>query len=93
MSLMTLVDLLIEVAGGGAKEVLDLPAERRAIDPGKVYLSYEKIRRELGWQPAVPLREGLERTIAFYRRYLAHYWHAADVAEQQIGGLQGGRPK
>jgi UDP-glucose 4-epimerase len=85
---MTLADLLIDVAGGGAKEVVGFPAERRAIDPGKVYLSYEKIRRELGWEPRVPLREGLCRTIEYYREHRHRYWNEADVAEQQIGGLQ-----
>jgi hypothetical protein len=88
MSHRSLADLLIEVAGGGAKQLTELPAERRAIDPGKVYLSYEKIRRELGWQPRIDLREGLARTIAYYRQHRDRYWNARDVAEQQIGGLQ-----
>jgi UDP-glucose 4-epimerase len=88
MSHPSLANLLIEVAGGGETVVTEMPPERRAIDPGKTYLSYEKIRRELGWEPRVSLREGLARTIEFYRRYREHFWNAADVAEQQIGGLQ-----
>ncbi|MGH2355897.1 MAG: hypothetical protein ACRDJN_30170, partial [Chloroflexota bacterium] len=88
MSLLSLADLLIEVAGGGSAERTELPAERRAIDPGKVYLSYEKIRRELGWEPKVDLREGLARTIAFYRAHRDRYWDAQDVAAQQIDALQ-----
>jgi UDP-glucose 4-epimerase len=90
MSLMTLADVLIEVAGDGRKEVVELPVERRAIDPGKVYVSYDKIRRELGWEPRVGLRDGLARTIAYYREFRAHYWHQSDVAQQQVGGLQYG---
>lgn len=87
-TLMELADLLIDVAGGGRKEVVALPPERRAIDPGRVQLSYEKIQRDLGWTPRTPLREGLARTIAYYRQHRDRYWSAADVAEQQIGGLQ-----
>lgn len=87
-SLVELADLLIDVAGGGTREVVELPIERRAIDPGQVHLSFEKIRRELGWQPTVALRDGLQRTIEFYRAHRQRYWHAEDVAEQQIGGLQ-----
>jgi len=90
MSLLSLADLLIDVAGGGTTECTELPAERRAIDPGKVYLSYEKIRRELGWEPRVGLPEGLASTIEFYRRYRDFYWNESDVARQQIGGLQVG---
>jgi len=84
----SLAELLIDVAGGGTTELTELPPERRAIDPGKVYLSYEKIRRELGWEPKVSLREGLARTIEYYRRYRDHYWNEADVAAQQTGALQ-----
>src|SRR6266542_1539254 len=49
-----LAQLLIDVAGGGSTPLTELPPERRAIDPGKTYLSYEKIRRELGGEPRVP---------------------------------------
>jgi len=33
-----------------------------------------KIRETLGWMPHVALREGLTRTLAFYRQHRAHYW-------------------
>lgn len=88
MSHMELADLLIDVAGGGSKVVTELPPERRAIDPGQVYLSHEKIERDLGWRPVKPLREGLATTIAYYRKHREHYWSAADVAARQVGGLQ-----
>jgi UDP-glucose 4-epimerase len=91
MSLLSLANLLIEVAGGGSSEVVPLPPERQAIDPGKVYLSYEKVRRELGWEPKVSLAEGLGRTIAFYRANRDRYWDAAEVAAQQIDALHVGR--
>ncbi|MGI8422599.1 MAG: NAD-dependent epimerase/dehydratase family protein [Chloroflexota bacterium] len=83
-----LAQLLIDIAGGGSTERTELPPERRAIDPGKVYLSYEKLRQTIGWEPHVGLREGLERTIAYYRAHRQHYWDALDVEEQQVGGLQ-----
>ena len=35
------------------------------------YLSAEKARRLLDWQPRFDMEEGLERTIAWYRRFLA----------------------
>ena len=91
ISLVSLAELLIEVAGGGQSELIPLPAERRAIDPGKVYLSYEKIRRELGWAPRVGLADGLGRTIDFYRRHRDRYWDAEAVADQQIDAMHVGR--
>jgi UDP-glucose 4-epimerase len=87
ISLVSLADLLIDVNGAGSVQRTELPPERRAIDPGKVYLSYEKIRRELGWEPRVDLRDGMARTLAFYRAHRDQYWDAAAVAEQQVAAL------
>ena len=88
MGFSALADLLIELAGGGSVERTELPPERQAIDPGKVYLSYEKIQRALGWDPKVSLREGLTRTIRYYRTHREHYWDASDIEARQVGGLQ-----
>ena len=32
-----------------------------------------EFRRTVGWKPRVGLREGLERTVAYYRQHFAHY--------------------
>lgn len=40
----------------------------KAGETRKIYLAAEKARRELGWQPEVSLAEGLERTVAHFRR-------------------------
>jgi UDP-glucose 4-epimerase len=74
MSLGTLAKLLIEVNGEGAIEEVEFPAERKSIDIGNYCSDYRLISETLGWQPQVYLREGLERTLAFYRRHHEHYW-------------------
>ena len=53
--------------------VRDYPAERKKIDIGDYYADDQKIRRQLGWQPQVNLREGLRRTLAYYAVELEHY--------------------
>ena len=35
--------------------------------------AYDKIESVLGWRPRTPLREGLARTIAFYRENRQNY--------------------
>jgi nucleoside-diphosphate-sugar epimerase len=50
------------------------PEERKRIDIGDVYCSYARIEAALGWRPTVPLREGLARTVAYYREYWREYW-------------------
>lgn len=38
-----------------------------------VHGDFGGIRSILKWRPQVPLREGLTRTLEFYRKYLEHY--------------------
>ncbi len=73
VSLETLARLLIEVNGGGSFVVREFPAERKRIDIGDYYADDRLIRATLGWQPTVPLREGLARTLAYYREHLPRY--------------------
>jgi UDP-glucose 4-epimerase len=74
MRLLDLARLMVEVNGSGSYRLVDFPAERKAIDIGDYYGDYTKLRTQLGWQPSVPLREGIARTLAFYRQNAGHYW-------------------
>jgi UDP-glucose 4-epimerase len=73
ISLKELADLLVEVNGGGEYRLRDFPADRKRIDIGDYYADFNLIRSVLEWRPKVPLREGLARTLTFYRENLAHY--------------------
>jgi UDP-glucose 4-epimerase len=84
-SLLEVVQLLIELANQGTYRVVPFPPDKLAIDIGSYEADYTKLRRELGWEPRVPLREGLARTIAYYRAHRAHYWVAPE------SGRAGGR--
>lgn len=78
-----LVTLLITTAGTGSVRFVDWPTEKKAIDIGSFYADSSKFTRAVGWLPRVPLREGLARTIDYYRQHLAHYLDPAfeDIAE------------
>lgn len=73
ISLKDLADLIIQVNGGGQYVVRAFPPDRQRIDIGDYYADYSHIRSRLGWEPRVPLREALHRTIAFYREHLSRY--------------------
>jgi UDP-glucose 4-epimerase len=73
ISLLDLAALLREVHGRGDFVIVDFPLDRKRIDIGDYYANYDRIQRELGWRPAVPLGEGLAKTIAFYRKHLDLY--------------------
>jgi len=74
ISVKSLAELLIELAGQGSYRLVPFPPERRRIDIGDVYSAYSRIRDHLDWQPTTPLREGLASTIEYYRQYGEHYW-------------------
>lgn len=68
-----IVELMIEVAGTGRRRFVEWPAEKKAIDIGSFYADSTRFHTATGWQPTVTLREGLTRTIAFYRENLSRY--------------------
>jgi UDP-glucose 4-epimerase len=74
VSLGELAELLVELAGAGSWRLVPFPAERRTIDIGDYFADDAKIRSRLGWEPRVGLREGLERSLAYYRDHGADYW-------------------
>ena len=73
-----LAHLLIDVAGSGSVEFVEWPPEKKAIDIGSFYSDSQKFRSAVGWQPRVGLREGLERTVAYYRDHFSHYVSATE---------------
>jgi UDP-glucose 4-epimerase len=76
VSLLELAQVLVRVRGGGNYELVEFPRDRKAIDIGDYYADYSKIRHGLGWQPEVPLEEGLARSLSFYGEHGEHYWNA-----------------
>jgi UDP-glucose 4-epimerase len=73
ISLTDLGKLLVEVNGRGNYLVREFPKERKRIDIGDYYADDQLIRSTLGWEPRVPIREGLMRTLNYYRTCLKEY--------------------
>jgi UDP-glucose 4-epimerase len=74
INLRDLAALLIEINAGGHYDIIPFPADRKPIDIGDYYADYRLIQGRLGWRPKIALREGLRRTLAFYREEKEHYW-------------------
>ncbi len=69
-----LATLLVELNGGGSFEYVTFPPERKSIDIGDYYGDYSLLQGRLGWRPRVSLRDGLQRTLDFYREHREFYW-------------------
>ncbi|MCX6907678.1 MAG: NAD-dependent epimerase/dehydratase family protein [Verrucomicrobia bacterium] len=74
VSLKDLALLLVEMSGGGRYELVPFSEELKKIDIGDYYSDFHKIETELGWRPKVNLREGLQRSLEYYRRCKKAYW-------------------
>ena len=73
INLLNLARLMIEVNGGGQYDLRPFPDDRKRIDIGDFYGDYRRIRSKLGWRPLVGLRDGLTRTMDYFRANLDHY--------------------
>lgn len=73
ITLQNLAELLVSSNGGGKFEIKTFPDDRKRIDIGDYYADDRKIRSELGWEPKVNLKDGLARTLEYYRRNLEYY--------------------
>ena len=74
IGLKALAEMMIDLGHDGAFDLIPFPPERKIIDIGDYYSDFSLITRELGWQPKVNLREGLQRTMAYYQTHYRHYW-------------------
>ena len=74
VSLLELAQLLVELEPGASYRVVPFPEDRLSIDIGDYVADDRKIREVLGWAPQVGLREGLTRSLDYYREHAAQYW-------------------
>ena len=79
VSVLEFALVLLEVCrefgmGQGGHRLTPFPPDKKRIDIGDYYADYRKIKQSLGWEPKVPLREGLRRTVAYYLEHRDHYW-------------------
>ncbi|MEP6914489.1 MAG: NAD-dependent epimerase/dehydratase family protein [Acidobacteriota bacterium] len=82
-----LVAMLLEVTGSGSVRYVDWPTDKRRIDIGSFYSDSTRFQQRVGWTPEVDLRDGLRRTVAFYREHFADYVDADEaVAPAPIPG-------
>jgi UDP-glucose 4-epimerase len=73
VSLAQLAQMLVDVNGGGEFVTRAYPADRKRIDIGDYYADFSSFGRISGWSPCVGLRDGLTRTLAYYREHLGEY--------------------
>jgi len=71
---LEVAEILREIVPDTRIEFTEFSPERKAQEPGDFVSDITKIRRLLGWEPKTSLREGLARTVDFYRERRAEYF-------------------
>lgn len=73
-SLKSIAAELVDIAGAGSIEYVPFPDDAKRIEIGDYVADTTKISELLDWRPQVGLREGLQRSVCYYRAHREHYW-------------------
>ncbi len=73
IALKRLAETLVAVNGGGRYTIEPFPVVRKRIDIGDYHADDRLFRGMTGWKPRVALKDGLARTLDYYRGNLAVY--------------------
>jgi UDP-glucose 4-epimerase len=71
---LEVAEVLREIIPEARIAFTDFTPERKAQEPGDFVSDITKIRALLGWEPKISLRDGLARTVAFYRERRGDYF-------------------
>lgn len=69
-----MVDTVLAVVGSGTKVHVPWPTAYEKNETGSYRADTRKIHTAVGWTPRVRLRDGITRTVAYYRQHRQHYW-------------------
>jgi UDP-glucose 4-epimerase len=73
VTLAQLAESLVSIAGQGRFETKEFPPELLRIDIGDYFADDRLFRKLTGWEPKVPLHDGLGRTVEYYKNCLSDY--------------------
>jgi UDP-glucose 4-epimerase len=69
-----MAEIIAEEIPGTVVQSVPWPPDRVFVETGDYVTDLTKLSSTTGWKPQVFLREGIARTIAFYRQHRARYW-------------------
>jgi UDP-glucose 4-epimerase len=74
VTLRKLAECVVALRPGATYRCIEFPADRKAIDIGDYWGDYSAFSRATGWQPSVPLADGIRATADFFARHRSEYW-------------------
>jgi len=74
VSLGDFVLTMLEVCGTGSHEFVPFPPDAKQIEIGDYIADHSKFSALTGWKPSTNIRDGLEKTIRYYKAHKDQYW-------------------
>lgn len=71
---LDLVKTLIDANSQGEYQLKEWPDGSKKLDVGDFIMDISKITSELDWNQETSLKEGFQKTLAFYRQHQQYYW-------------------
>lgn len=75
VSLEEFVKKVIEMYGKGKYSTAKFTEDREKIEIGNYIANWEKIKKDIKWQPNTSLEKGIEKTIKYYEKNKKQYWN------------------
>ncbi len=72
--LIEAAETIVKTVGNGSIKKIPWPEEKQKIEIGNFFVTYQKIKSELGWEPTVSFENGIKTTVDFYRERKNDYF-------------------
>jgi nucleoside-diphosphate-sugar epimerase len=73
ISLENTAKIMCKKIEGGDYQMIPFPEDRKAIDVGDFICDYSVFRDQFGWEPKVSFKEGIQRSLEYFRKEIEHY--------------------
>jgi nucleoside-diphosphate-sugar epimerase len=73
MSLEETASMMCAQVQGSSYELVPFPEDRKAIDVGDFVCDYSSFSKALKWEPKTSFKEGISRSLDFFKAELEHY--------------------
>ena len=74
MPFIEMAHLVAAAVPGTEVRQVEWPRDRYFVETGDYISDISRITAASGWRPRTSLKEGIERTVAYYREHRQKYW-------------------
>ena len=74
VSFIGMVRTIIETVGNGSYTSVPWPKSWENVETGNYWLDISKIKKEINWFPNAGFKEGIKKTVDYYKKYREYYW-------------------